>query len=240
MGIKYQVNENFFKEWSPVMAYLLGFIYADGCIYRSVRGHYLVVTSVDKFILERTKEWMKSSHTIQSTPPTRLNGREQFRLRIGNKQIYEDIVRLGVYPSKSLTVRMPCIPDTFLKDFVRGNFDGDGCAYFERSHGKTQDLIIRRMSAIFTSGSELFLGDLLAVLKQKIDLKQENIYRSRRAFQLRFGTADSVEVFKFMYGNTPRELFFMRKFEVFERYFASRPTRIDKEVRSILDYSVKA
>jgi len=39
MGIKYAVNEDFFKTWTPTMAYLLGFIYADECTHleRSTR-----------------------------------------------------------------------------------------------------------------------------------------------------------------------------------------------------------
>lgn len=68
----------------------------------------------------------------------------------------------------------------------------------------------------------------------------ENIYRSHRAFQLRFGTRDSIEIFKFMYTSTPSELFFMRKYQVFGRYFMLRPESIDKEVQNVLNYSAKA
>src|ERR1700722_5093049 len=53
MGIKYSVDEHFFKKWNPVMAYLLGFIYADGCMYLSARGHYFALTSTDESIIER-------------------------------------------------------------------------------------------------------------------------------------------------------------------------------------------
>jgi hypothetical protein len=58
MGIKYKANEDFFKVWNPTMAYVLGFIYADGCIYISERGSYLSVTSIDKDIIINIKRWM--------------------------------------------------------------------------------------------------------------------------------------------------------------------------------------
>ena len=49
MGIKYRVNENFFEKWSPLMAYVLGYIYADGNLDDSpyMRGKYIKITSTD-------------------------------------------------------------------------------------------------------------------------------------------------------------------------------------------------
>jgi len=32
MGIKYQINSDFFKTWTQEMAYVLGFITADGSL----------------------------------------------------------------------------------------------------------------------------------------------------------------------------------------------------------------
>jgi hypothetical protein len=58
MGIKYNVNSDFFKDWSPVMAYCLGFIYADGSLHRSARGHYLTITSTDEAIILNFKQWL--------------------------------------------------------------------------------------------------------------------------------------------------------------------------------------
>ena len=58
MGIKHKVNENFFKKWSSNMAYILGYIYADGnlenCDY--IRARYIRIASVDKSSIERIKK----------------------------------------------------------------------------------------------------------------------------------------------------------------------------------------
>lgn len=43
-----------------------------------------------------------------------------------------------------------------------------------------------------------------------------------------------------MYEDTPEELFFSRKFDIFRTYFSLRPSRIDKEVESILNYGERS
>jgi hypothetical protein len=49
MGIKYKVDSNFFKTWTPSMAYILGFITADGSLENAayLRGKYLRICSSD-------------------------------------------------------------------------------------------------------------------------------------------------------------------------------------------------
>lgn len=217
------------------MAYVLGFIYADGNVHRSARGNYLVITSTDEHIILNIKLWMKSEHIVSKTIFTD-NRKPRFAIRIGNKELYTDLLKLGVYPNKSLTVRMPEVPSFVLRDFVRGCFDGDGCISLYRSKGITQDVILRQLRVIFTSGSELFLKDLLEILKRNLCLTLAREYVCRRSFQLRFNTPDSITLFKFMYTDTPNELFFQRKFETFKTYFSLRPQRIDKEVELILRY----
>lgn len=216
------------------MAYALGFIYADGSIYPSARGKYIVVTSTDRFIIHRFKKWLCSEHTIVKMSFIEGNRKDRFALRIGNAELYNSLVQLGLYPNKSLTIGMPKIPDTFLKDFVRGYFDGDGCVHLYRSKGIIQKIILRKLTAIFTSGSKKFLKELLEALRKNIELKQTKIYKSSRCFQLRFATYDTVELFKFMYNDTEKELFFKRKFKIFEYYFKLRPVRVDGKVESIL------
>ena len=200
------------------MAYVLGFIYADGIIYPSARGKYLVITSTDQFIVRRIKKWLASKHKIVRTKSTWPNGKDRFVLRVGNKAIYNSLSEVGLISSKSLIVRMPDVPKSYFKDFVRGYFDGDGCVYLERSKGKGGKLIIRKLSVIFTSGSREFLNDLLLDLKENLDLRQTKIYKGCRSFQLRFFTSDSIKILELMYNNTPRELYFERKFEVFTKY----------------------
>lgn len=44
---RYNINEKFFEEWSNDMAYVLGFLYADGSMERNQNG-YLVDLTLQK------------------------------------------------------------------------------------------------------------------------------------------------------------------------------------------------
>lgn len=49
-------NENFFKKWTTEMAYVLGFVAADGCLTETKRGtHFLDLQSIDKELIEKIK-----------------------------------------------------------------------------------------------------------------------------------------------------------------------------------------
>lgn len=235
MGIKYGVNEMFFDHWNPIMAYTLGFWFADGSLEDAsyIRGKYIRVTSTDKEIIKSIKKWLASDHKIIVVFPHYPNHKIRYMLRIGSHKLYDSLQNHGLYPNKSLTIRFPKIPREFLMDFVRGYFDGDGCVYLERSKGKRQDSIIKRLVVIFTSGSREFLEGLKNVLNEELCAERGGLYKSRRSFQLRYGTSDSVKLFKLFYTNTNQKLYFQRKFKIFQKYFVLRPERVDEEIEQV-------
>lgn len=234
MGIKYSVDEDFFKNWDSTTAYVLGFIFADGNVCISNRGKYLVVSSVDREIIFKIKNWLKSEHKICSKKPNWPNGKTKFVLRIGNRFIYDSLMLRGLYPNKSLTIDFPIVPKRYLKDFIRGYFDGDGCVYVEKSKGQGERFIVKRLTIVFTSGSKLFLIGLLEALRSNLVIRQSKIYKSNRSFQIRFSTSDSIALFKYLYGNLESEIFLRRKFDIFSYYFRLRFTRVDNYIGDIL------
>lgn len=218
MGIKYKVNEAFFDKWNPKMAYVLGYWYADGSIYQSVRGSYINVTSVDKNTIDKMKRWLDSRHTIREARPIWSNGKTRYILRIGNKNLYKSLLKLGLYPNKSLSIQLPNIPNKFMGHFVRGYFDGDGCAYIYRKRGKTQKQILGGFTTTFTSGSKVFLDSLCQYLKSRLGLNRDKVYGGHRSFQLKYNTGDSMKIFNFMYTECQPDLYLKRKFEIFKQY----------------------
>ncbi|MBI2631100.1 hypothetical protein HYW73_02710 [Candidatus Nomurabacteria bacterium] len=241
MGIKYKVNEAFFEKWSSDMAYVLGYIYADGSLDDSpyMRGKYIQIASTDEDSIQRIKYWLKSEHKINKKKSNFTGGKICFMLRIGSHKIYNDLFKLGLYPNKSLTVNFPKIPQKYLGHFMRGYFDGDGCVHFARSKGKTGKLIIKRVRIIFTSGSKIFLDRMNEILKI-IKINDGKIYPSKRSYQAIYNTKDSIRMFKLMYKNASVNSFFMRKFKIFNNYFELQPKVIDKTIRKIInDHVVK-
>lgn len=236
MGIKYKVNEEFFDKWSSQMAYVLGLLYADGSLEDAsyLRGKYIRLTSTDKELIFRVRRWLDSEHTIIYLKPDSLHGKQRYFLRIGSHKLYNSLTKLGLYPNKFLTIKFPNIPSKYLKDFIRGYFDGDGCVYLELSKNQNHNIVIKKLSIIFTSGSKKFLQGLNSAIKQILEVNQNNIYTSHRSFQLRYFTKDSIKVFKFMYQNSHYEYYLKRKFDIFGKYFKIRPSTIDRSIKHIL------
>lgn len=234
MGIKYRVNEYFFNRWNRRMAYVLGYLYADGSLEDApyLRGKYVRVSSIDRCSISRIKKLLESEHNIVIKRDDIR--KTQYFLRIGSKKIFNSLISRGLFPNKSLTVSYPRVPRRYKKDFIRGYFDGDGCVHLWLSKNKRGRMITRKLSVIFTSGSKIFLRQLNKDLHECCNVWKK-IYVSRRSYQLRYGTDESVRIFKFLYRCVGEE-FLYRKFIIFRKYFLRRPDRIDKTVRDILSY----
>ncbi|MCX6717839.1 MAG: hypothetical protein NTU76_04165 [Candidatus Taylorbacteria bacterium] len=234
---KYYVNEKFFDKWNPKMAYVLGYLYADGSMEDAfyIRGKYIKVTSIDKDRIVIIKKLLNSKHKIVKIPPDNYKRKIRFLLRIGSHKLYKRLVELGLYPNKSLTIKFPRIPSSVLNHFIRGYFDGDGCVYLERKIGISGELITKRLLSVFTSGSKLFLSGLSMKLIKKIEENDIKIYKSHRSYQLRYSTRSSMNLFKFMYNNVQKGLYMQRKFDKFKEYFSLQPQRINSKIKKILN-----
>ena len=209
MGIKYKVNKKYFNKWSKKMAYTLGYLFADGSVeyWQSFRAHYLKAISTDYELISRLKKELRSEHKIEIIPPESEKHKIKYRLRIGDKELYDSVMKLGIYPNKSLTMKFPIIDNRYLPDFVRGYFDGDGCVYVEKQ---------KRLRIIFTSGSYKFLETLCSKLKNELALRQTKIYNSRRSYQLSYSTNDAQKIYRYMYLPHTR-LYLTRKKRVFTK-----------------------
>ena len=108
MGIRYEINQSFFDIWSPQMAYILGFIYADGSIDHSpkIRADYLSITSTDKEIITEIRNTLHSKHRIVEIFPDTQKRKVKYLLRIGSKYICNKLSWYGLYPNKSLTAEL--------------------------------------------------------------------------------------------------------------------------------------
>ena len=196
MGIKYNVNENFFKTWSRNSAYILGFIFADGHLEDAsyIRGKYIRFTSTDSSLIEKIRDSLNSYHKIVAIPAIGPR-KEVYRLRIGSHKIYNDLENLGLHPRKSLNMKWPNIPYRFLPDFVRGYFDGDGCMAFEKMKNRPHD----RLKVIFTSGSKEFLCSLAYRLKLRCLGRISKVYDSHNSYQLLYRSIEALKVLEFIY-----------------------------------------
>ncbi len=211
MPIRRELNQNFFKKWSPEMAYVLGFFAADGSMILNKRGVcFIEFTITDRIVLEQIRRVIGSTHRIAERERGG-NCKTAYRLQIGSKEWFKDLSRLGFKQNKSKRLPMPEIPKKYFGDFVRGYFDGDGCVYFRSLHfaGRKKPRMI--LMTLFTSGCRLFLQALLAALRAR-GVRGGSIKDKTRGFELAFSHKDSVALHRLMYhtGGT-LELYLPRK-----------------------------
>lgn len=223
-----QINHNFFKIWSSQMAYVLGFVFADGAIedvQNSSRTCYIAIISKDQSILEQIKNVMGSSHKLYKRksqlelyPGNKsYTSGERFVLRVGSKLMYNDLLKLGVTPRKSLTILFPKIPINFLSHFIRGYFDGDGCLHLIK--GKYPRLI-------FTSGSNKFLEGLAKTLSASLQIPIKNAYSQLQksnnlCYNLQYNTKLSRIILEFMYKGLDKTPYLDRKFVIYQKYLGT-------------------
>jgi len=228
MPVPRTLNQDFFKEWSSDMAYVLGYFAADGSMLVNRRGScFIEFTSTDRILLEYVRTVSGSDHLITERPKRSEHWKKQYRLQIGSKEWFGDLTALCFIQGKSKTLRFPDVPDAFLGDFVRGYFDGDGCVYI--GHLKFSDRTQKRwiLQTLFTSGSRPFLEDLHDRLKEK-GVKGGSIRTKVRGFELLLSHRDSLALYRLLYHTAPTsDLFLPRKREKLER--AINVLALDKE-----------
>lgn len=122
---RYSINEDYFNTQSHNMYYILGFIYADGCIRLKDYRLEFHLKKTDMGLLSKILLEMQSNHPIYITD-------KSAKVIIANKNIYYSLLKYGLHDRKSLDLNFPYIPEEYMSDFIRGFFDGDG--YVQKKH----------------------------------------------------------------------------------------------------------
>ncbi len=188
------------------MAYILGFIAADGALIKNKRGaNFLEIEITDKELLKSIRKILGSNHKISTR---HRSSKLSYRLQIGSKAIYNDLFKLGIKPKKSLTIKLPKTPNNYFNHFLRGYFDGDGNVIF----GKYQNSV--RFMTRFTSGSRSILLEISKKLHKMIQTNGLLTYYSN-AWRLNYGRKDSKNIYGFMYKNSEGLLYLKRKHRIY-------------------------
>ena len=171
---KITINTDFFKSWSPAMAYVLGVIYTDGNLLPGVlrdpsRNATLgmsrfTVSQKEPEILHKILKLMACDAKLYASK------QPLYFFHITNEEMYDDLLRFGLKPNKSLSIEFPTIPQPYVRHFIRGCWDGDGSFYFERRGGG--------LKASFVSGSKQFIEGIISALDDA-GIKPQRRFRPR-------------------------------------------------------------
>lgn len=118
-----QLDENYFSVIdTEAKSYFLGFIMADGNIYKNQLSIEIHLKDYD--LLDTFKKELNTSNTITYR---KKNNIEMVCLRIVSGKIIEDLARYGIVEDKTHNQKHLCpVPDHLLNHFLRGLLDGDG------------------------------------------------------------------------------------------------------------------
>ena len=138
-------------------------------------------------------------------------------------------MRYGGVRHKSHVIRFPDVPKKYLRDFIRGYFDGDGSVFFI-DYIRTKDgRSTRELRTNFTSGSRKFLEDLMAALNREIGLSMRRIgvYNGGISLKLGYSMKDSDALLHYMYYKgfpigLRRKADFLSRIPIYQKHNISR------------------
>jgi hypothetical protein len=237
-----RINRRFFTSWSREMAYVLGVIYTDGDLYSDpVRKSYRFgVSQKEPELLNKVLRLMDCNARLCHTKKRGIAG-ELYRFAVQNKEMYAALIDLGLSPNKSKTMEFPNVPQEFVRDFIRGCWDGDGSIYFESP---------RKLRGSYTCGSLNFIERLVqelykaGIYKRKPPLDETDADRMRlnypdgrfplrihqeprsKSYYIKVDTRENLErLFHYLYDGVEESLYLSRKYAVFVRGLKIQETR---------------
>jgi LAGLIDADG DNA endonuclease family protein len=216
------LRESLFSQWSQPMAYLLGYIFTDGSLSQVAKGCFQVsIASIDREHLEKVAATLGEGVRIRKTKQSKrgFSGTEDryiHSIAFTRPEMIADLRKLGLTERKSLTMQFPNVPDEFLRDFIRGCWDGDGSIFL----GSSMELV-----ATFVTGSPSFIQRLRDRLNDRgfgtltihIHTREsEGIKTKNPSYSVKITGNHAVKFCEFLYDGAPSNLFLMRKFLVYE------------------------
>lgn len=184
------INTRYFQSIdSADKAYWLGFLYADGCVSKTIKEVILELKLEDIGHLEKFKSQIDSNKSVKIKD-------KSCRFVVCSKDMCNDLILHGCVPKKSLILKYPTeamLPKKFESDFIRGYFDGDGCLSFTSTMQHRSDCcpdkLYKRQGWIFKIlGTYDFLTGI-----QKFLPVETNIEQVGKIYCIKFGGNQKVK-----------------------------------------------
>jgi hypothetical protein len=190
-------------------AYWLGFLMADGYTRIGNKNDKTVNLALQVGDSSRIEAFKLAIGTNKKTEVNHYKYRHDLaRLSINSSKMYDDLVKHGCIPRKSLKTVFPDIKIDWYNHFVRGYFDGDGW--------------ITKPGTFGVVGGEQFLLQLRDVLTQSIGVNLVKLTfdkRTKAVFSIRYGGRKQLfKIYNWLYENA--NTYLLRKRQTFEEILA--------------------
>ena len=213
--------ESLFSHWSQPMAYLLGYIFTDGSLGQTSPGSDRVtIGSIDREHLEKLATILGAGIPIKKQKQSKkgFSGTEDryiYLIQFTRPEMIKDLRRLGLTERKSLSMQFPDVPEEFLRDFIRGCWDGDG----------SLSVYMGTLGASYVTGSQQFIRAMRDRLDNRgfgrltIRTRQpDGVKTKTSSYSFVISSAAALRFCEFLYKDVPESLFLARKFLIYQAY----------------------
>lgn len=205
---KYGVNDDYFDNESSNMAYILGFLAADGTVAKNGNRIKIGLSSVDRKFLELIKEELGAESNIFDYETS--NGYMVSELGFTSQKIKQKLTEYNIIPGKTETFTFPTnLSKKYWIDFIRGYFDGDGSVGTAGPSAIRWQICSHRPQVLETIVE--FLFEEYGVPKVSI---QKNKHGNSFLYTIQYSNNSTRKIFQILY--TPNSLYLPRKFEKFK------------------------
>lgn len=203
---------SFFRSWSPEMAYVLGYWWADGCMYikPSTTAHEVKFASKDREHLALIAAVIGQSHHTRRV----AKGSDCYDMTFCSKEMYHDLLAVGGTPRKSRTTTMPVVPPVLLVHFLRGYVDGDGTLAWNGD---------RPILQIYSASSILLVG-LGQEIEAATGIPAPSIVANREIYCIKWSTVRAKCLAAWLYVENPG-LALDRKAAIAHNFLAWQPKK---------------
>lgn len=231
MGYKYKVNHEYFDEINEeYKAYILGLIYADGCVKQPKGNRQKCLTislqEEDGYILDKfSNDACGGSKYLLNPPAVQKRGwKKRSVVNIASTHLCNKLIEIGCNIRKSqVGMQFPNIDSKWHSHFIRGFMDGDGSIivqkmkynYIRKTTNIRKDTHIQqyKLRIAFCSTDRKFLlkiAEILGISKPYIGEK----LRKQMVYILWIeNKGEGVRILEFLYSKA--KYFFKRKHDKF-------------------------
>lgn len=186
---KYFCDTDYFKNENPRMAYVLGFLAADGSIALKNNTLKITLSQKDKELLEQIREELKYTGEIKDT--TTNDGFDISTLQIVCREYKQDLQKYNIVPKKTYTFTFPTALDKkYWIDFIRGYWDGDGTIC---TAGK------EAIRASLCGYKKDFLEFVLSYLEKQYQIPKVAIRQRNHTYYFQYSNNSTILLYKALY-----------------------------------------
>lgn len=216
-----KINDHYFDVIdTPLKAYFLGFIYADGWIsYNEETRNYefgMELKKQDEYILEKLNEELGGVSIISHKPAKHkviknvpcVSG-EISSLRVYSKNLVLGLEHNNVLRNKTQFSTIPHVENPLFWDFLRGYIDGDGCYHINKRGYLQIHITCCHKEPLEYIQNRLSEYDIKSHIYSENDKKQRLVFTSQN---------DSEKLIKRLYYN-PNVFCLNRKLDIINNYY---------------------